>query len=116
MNKYLAKRNEIANELEKEFNKRDYEIFTEMEIANELDGLLDNDCLGFNFDLTDEQQEELIEIIYDFYMDCDSDKSIYSSTSAVLNTIKEFGSYLEFKGKYETDYSNTYDKIVWNLV
>lgn len=116
MNKYLAKRIELAKELEKEFNKHDFEIFTEMEIANELDGLLNNDCLSFNFDLTDEQQEELIEIIYDFYMDCDSDKSIYSSTSAVLNTIKEFGSYLEFKGKYETDYSNTYDKIVWNLV
>lgn len=115
MNKYLAKRIELAKELEKEFNKRDYEIFTEIEIANELDGLLENNYLEFNFNLTDEQQEELIEIIYDFYMDCDSDKSIYSSTSAVLKTIKEFGSYLEFKGKYETDYSNTYDKIVWNL-
>nr|DAT76270.1 MAG TPA: hypothetical protein [Caudoviricetes sp.] len=115
MNKYLAKRNELAKELEKEFNKRDYEIFTEMEIANELDGLLDNDYLEFNFNLTTEQQEELIEIIYDFYMECESNVSVYSAVKAVLQTITEFDSYLEFKGKYETDYSNTYDKIVWNL-
>lgn len=115
MNKYLAKRTELANELEKEFNKRDYEIFTEMEIANELDGLLNNDYLDFDFNLTDEQQEGLIEIIYDFYMGCDSDESIYNTTKAVLKTITEFGSYLKFKGEYETNYSNTYDKIVWNL-
>lgn len=114
MNKYLTKRTELAKQLEKEFNKRDYEIFTEMEIANELDGLLDND-LDFDFNLTDEQQEELIEIIYDVYMECESDVSVYSIVKAVLKTITEFGSYLEFKGKYETDYSNTYDKIVWNL-
>lgn len=115
MNKYLAKRIELAKELEKEFNKRDYEIFTEMEIANELDNLIDNDCLGFDFDLTDEQQEDLIEIIYDFYMECESDVSVYSVVRAVLQTITEFGSYLEFKGKYETNYSNTKDKIIWNL-
>ena len=115
MNKYLAKRIELGKELEKEFNKRDYEIFTEMEIANELDGLLDNDYLDFDFNLTDEQQEEVIEIIYDFYMEQESDVSIYSATKAVLETITEFDSYLEFKSKYETDYSNTYDKIVWNL-
>ena len=36
MNKYLAKRTELAQQLKKEFNKSDYEIFTEMEIANEL--------------------------------------------------------------------------------
>lgn len=108
MNKYLTKRIELAKELEKEFNKRDYEIFTKMEIANELDGL-------FSFSLTDEQQEELIEIIYDFYMECESDVSVYSAVRAVLKTITEFDSYFEFKGKYETDYSNTYDKIIWNL-
>lgn len=33
MNKYLAKRTELAQQLKKEFNKSDYEIFTEMEIA-----------------------------------------------------------------------------------
>ena len=87
MNKYLTKRNELAKELEKEFNKRDYEIFTEMEIANELDNLIDNDCLEFNFDLTDEQQEEVIEIIYDFYMECESDVSVYSVVKAVLKTM-----------------------------
>ena len=114
MNKYLTKRTELAKQLEKEFNKRDYEIFTEMEIANELDGLLDND-LDFDFNSTNEQQEELIEIIYDVHMECESDVSVYSIVKAVLKTITEFGSYLEFKGKYETDYSNTYDKIVWNL-
>lgn len=113
MNKYLAKRIELAKELEEEFNKRDYEIFTELEIANELEGFIGNE--EFDIALTDEEQENVIEIIYDIYIDSDSDKSIYSSTSAVLNTVKEFGSYLEFKGKYETDYSNTYDKIVWNL-
>ena len=48
-------------------------------------------------------------------MECESDVSIYSVVKAVLKTITEFGAYLEFKGKYETDYSNTYDKIVWNL-
>lgn len=113
MNKYLAKRIELAKELEKELNKRDYEIFTEMEIANELDNLFENE--EYNIELTDEQQEELIEIIYDFYMECESDVSVYSVVKAVLQTITEFDSYLEFKGKYETDYSNTYDKIVWNL-
>ena len=115
MNKYLAKRIELGKELEKEFNKRDYEIFTEMEIANELDNLIDNDYLDFDFNLTDEQQEELIEIIYDFYMECENAVSIYLAVKAVLKTITEFGSYLEFKGKYETDYLHTYNKIVWNL-
>lgn len=113
MNKYLAKRIELAKELEKEFNKHDFEIFTEMEIANELGNLLENE--EYNLKLTDDQQETLIEIIYDFYIETDNDISVYSSVKATLKTIIEFGSYLEFKGKYETDYSNTYDKIVWNL-
>lgn len=113
MNKYLTKRKELAMELEKEFNKRDYEIFTEMEIANELDGLLENE--EYNFELTDEQQETLIEIIYDLYMDCENDLTIYAMTKAILKTIIDCGSYLEFNGKYETDYSHTYDKIIWNL-
>ena len=66
MNKYLTKRTELAKQLEKEFNKRDYEIFTELEIANELDGLLNNDYLDFDFNLTDEQQEEVIEVMLVF--------------------------------------------------
>lgn len=115
MNKYLAKRTELAQQLKKEFNKSDYEIFTEMEIANELQNFLDN-YKEYNMQLTDEQQETLIAIIYDFYIDADSNVSIYSMAEAVLKTIKEFGSYHKFDIAYSTDYANTYDKIVWNLV
>lgn len=113
MNKYLAKRIELAKELEEEFNKKDYEIFTELEIANELEGFIGNE--EFDIALTDEEQENVIEIIYDIYIDSDSDVSTYTALKAVLKTIEEFGSYLEFKGKYETEYSKTYDKIIYKL-
>lgn len=115
MNKYLAKRTELAQQLKKEFNKSDYEIFTEMEIANELQNFLDN-YEEYDMQLTDEQQETLIAIIYDFYIDAYSNVSIYSMTEAVLKTIKEFGSYHKFDIAYSTDYANTYDKIVLNLI
>lgn len=115
MNKYLTKRNELAKELEKEFNMPAYEIFRKLDLANDLDYILDEDEYS-KYNLTDEQQESIIQISYDFDMSLEESHSAYLVVKAVTKTLLEYETYFDFINDYETKYSATYDKMVWNFV
>ena len=114
MNKYLAKRKELEEKLAKEFNVPTYEIMRKLELASELDFILENEEYE-KYNLTDEQQEEIIQIAYDFDMNLDESESAYKIVKAVTRTLLEYESCCDFIGKYETDYSTTFDSMVWNL-
>ena len=65
--------------------------------------------------LKDDQQENLINIVYDFYMSLENDEGVFIPTRAVMFTMLEYGDYFTFVGEYETNYSKEYDKLIWRL-
>lgn len=114
MNKYLEIQNDIAKILKAKFDMPSYEIFAKMNISTELKFIiiLENDNMP---QLDDLQQEKLIDIIYDFYMDSDYDCSIYKITKSFVITLQKYGSFECFKQKYYDDYLSVCDDIVFNL-
>ena len=114
MNKYLSKRNELEKILEEEFKEPSYEVFSKMIIAGELSYMLEWDEFE-NFELTDKQEEELINIIYDLYIDWEDDIGFFKPTKAVLFTMRKYGTYLNFIDEYKTNYSKVIDNFAWEL-
>lgn len=114
MNKYLTKRNELEKILEKEFDESGYSVFEKMNIAVEVENVLEWDDFK-NFNITDEQQENIIDIIYDFYLSCEDNTGLFKLTKAILFTMLDYGTYFDFIGAYETNYSKVYDKFCWKL-
>lgn len=112
MNKYLETQNDIAKILKSKFDMPSYEIFAKMNISTELEFILENDNMP---QLDDLQQEKLIDIIYDFYIDSDYDCSIYKITKSFVITLQKYGSFECFKQKYYDDYLSVCDDIVFNL-
>lgn len=115
MNKYLEKYNKLEKQLNSEFNESGYEVFKKMETAVEVECILDNyeefDC----FDLSSEQEEMLIKICYDVYMDSETDVGIFNLAKAVLFTMEEYGTYENFIEKYKNSWEEILDKICWRL-
>lgn len=114
MNKYLTKRKELEEKLAKEFNMPTYEIMRKLEFANELDFILESEEFE-KYNLTDEQQEEIIQIAYDFDMSLEESESAYKVVKAITQTLLEYENYNDFFCGYETNYSKTFDKLLWNL-
>lgn len=114
MNKYLTKRKEIEEKLAEEFNMPAYEIMRKLELANELNFILENEEYE-KYNLTDEQQEGIIQVAYDFDMSLEESESAYKVVKAITQTLLEYESFQCFIGDYETNYSKTFDKILWNL-
>lgn len=114
MNKYLTKRKELEEKLAKEFNMPTYEIMRKLELANELDFILENEEFE-KYNLTDDQQEEIIQIAYDFDMSLEESESVYKIVKAITQTLLCYENYNDFFSNYETNHSKTLDKFLWNL-
>ena len=115
MNKYLQKCNELTKQLSEEFKESGYSVISKLQIAEEINNFLENWEEFKELNLTDDQQENLINIVYDFYMNLENDEGIFIPTKAVMFTMLEYGDYFTFVGEYETNYSKVYDKLIWRL-
>ena len=93
MNKYLKRYNELIDELAKEENDTGYSYLTCMLIAEELDCYMG----GYyeDYKLTESQEECLIEIIYDYYIDTD-DTNIFKATRGVVDTLMNYETFEDF--------------------
>lgn len=117
MNKYLARYNKLLIDLETENETEERPYISGRDYLAKL--MIANDITHFDFteELTDKGQEILIEIIFDIYMSTPEELTTYSCASAVINTIvKDFnGFFTQFQCDYETNYTETFDKIIYRL-
>ena len=110
MNKYLKKYNEITEKV------GGYMELAKCLIADEFDcyfgGYYDDDRYK---ELTKEQEEYLINIIYDYYIDTE-DMNYFRATKGVVDTFLNYNSFEEFKKDYEDEekYVKIMDDISWN--
>lgn len=116
MNKYLTAFNETTKKLAKELNESEWAVLSKLQISAEMESILGWEEFE-NVELTDKEQEELIEIIYEIYMDSENDLGVFAPTKAVMETLlKDYkGNYKVFKDDYTLNNSKVYDKIVWKL-
>ena len=111
MNKYLKKFNEVIDQFNKELNgsiNGGYALFNKLIIANEFD------CC-WTEELTDEQEEWLIEEVYDFYISNDYN-SISSIVNAYIRTIAELDGITNLVALEKDNPAELRDKIIWNIV
>lgn len=112
MNKYLKKFNEVIEILNKETDSQNqnagYTLFWKLLIANELD------CCWSKEELTEQQEEWLIECIYDFYMSVDY-SSIGGITNAYINTINQLNGIETLMKLEKENPAELRDKIIWNI-
>lgn len=114
MNKYLKTYIKLEEIAEQELGEIKYEGFAKCVIANELDNILGWEEY-LKIQITDEQQEELINIVYDFLMNTEEEHSVFTTTNAVVKVLAEYENYFDFVGDYETNFSKVYDKFIWKL-
>ena len=117
MNKYLKEYNEILDKfIDNEDKCSAYEYLAKCKVADEFDcyfnGYYDDDRYK---ELTAEQEEYLINVIYDYYIDTD-DMSIFRATKGVIDTFLNYNSFEDFKKDYEKEetYIKIIDDISWN--
>ena len=117
MNKYLKKYNEILDSLIKnDDNCASYVYMAKCYIADEFDsyfsGYYDDDRYK---ELTKEQEEYLINVIYDYYINTE-DMDYFRATKGVVNTLLNYNSFEEFKKDFENEekYAEIMDDISWN--
>lgn len=111
MNKYLNFHNKISELAHEELDEPSFEGLTKSIIASELDYILDGDL-----NLSDKQQEDLISIIYDVYMDVDFDLSYYNATKAIVKILSNCDSFEDFYNYYEEDYRGFRDDFGFNIL
>lgn len=114
MNKYLNFHNKISELAHEELGDSGFEGLTKSIIASELDYILDWDDYA-DLKLSDKQQEDLISIIYDVYMDVDFDLSYYNATRAIVKMLSNCDNFEEFYNYYEDDYHSFRDDFVYNI-
>ena len=117
MNKYLKEHNKILDSFkDNDDNCGNYEYLAKCMIAEEFDcyfgGYYDDDRYK---ELTDEQEEYLIQIIYDYYIDTE-DMNYFRATKGVVDTFVNYNSFEEFKKDYENEekYVEIMDNINWS--
>lgn len=120
LNKYLKSYNKIIKMLKQDYNvEYGFEVFYKIRIALEVDNLLEELPFGndMQLELTTEQEEKLIDIIYDIYMSTDDTLTEFECSKAVFKTIEnDFGNnFVEFDANYETKYQETFDKIIYKF-
>ena len=120
LNKYLKSYNKIIKMLKQDYNvEYGFEVFYKIRIALEVDTILEEIPFGSieEIELTTEQEEKLIDIIYDIYMSTDDTLTEFECSKAVFKTIEnDFGNnFVEFDANYETKYQETFDKIIYKF-
>lgn len=120
INKYMKSYNKIIKILKQDYNvEYGFEIFYKIRIALEVDNILEELPFGndMQLELTTEQEEKLIDIIYDIYMSSDDSLTEFECSKAVFKTIEnDFGNnFIEFDANYETKYKETFDKIIYKF-
>ena len=114
MNKYLTAFYKTTKDLAKELCDREWAVLSKLEISAEMESILDWNEFE-NIKLTDKEQEDLIEIIYDIYIDSENDLGVFVPTKAVMETLLDYGSYENFIKNYEENNAKVCDKIAWKL-
>lgn len=117
MNKYLKEYNKILDSFKKNKDKcSEYEYLAKCLIADEFDnyfnGYYDDERYK---DLTAEQEEYLINAIYDYYIGAD-DMSYFGATKGFVDTFLNYNSFEKFKKDYENEekYIKIIDDVSWN--
>ena len=116
MNKYLTAFNKTTKDLAKELNDSEWAVLSKLQISAEMESILDWDEFQ-NVKLTDKEQEDLIEIIYDIYMNSENDLGVFVPTKAVMETLLNDyqGKFNRFNDSYQKNYSKLNDQICWRL-
>lgn len=115
MNKYLNFHNKISELAHEELGEPSYEGLTKSIIASELNYILDWEDYG-DLKLSDKQQEDLISVIYDVYMDVDFDLSYYNATRAIFKILSNYDNFEDFYDYYEDDYRSFRDDFSFNIL
>lgn len=120
LNKYLKSYNKIIKMLKQDYNvEYGFEIFYKIRIALEVDNILEELPFGndMQLKLTTEQEEKLIDIIYDIYMSSDDSLTEMECSKAVFKTIQhDFAKdFISFELSYDTEYTKTFDKIIYKF-
>lgn len=114
MNKYLKEYNKIIDILKedfKDYKESGYCNLTKCLIADEMSNILSANNKEDNF--TDDQQEHLIEIIYDYWIGFEEDIGIYTVARNVINALEHYNyDYSVFIEVYNTDEPKIYDMIL----
>lgn len=114
MNKYLTAFYKTTKDLAKELCDSEWAVLSKLQISAEMESILD--WADFeNIMITDKHQEELVNIIYDIYMDSENDLGVFVPTKAVMETLLDYGSYEKFIKNYEENNAKVCDEIAWKL-
>lgn len=118
MNKYLTAYNEIIDMLDKKIENSDEKfggsastLLIKSQIAEELNDYYGQ---GGEWELTDKDQEELVDIIYDFWLEIETNDYTIA-THAVCDAMGSYDNFENFLNMYEEDYAEVHDNFVWCL-
>lgn len=114
MNKYLTAFNETTKKLAKELNESEWAVLSKLQISAEIDNMLGWKDFE-NVELTDKEQEDLVKIIYDIYIE--NDLGVFVPTKAVMETLLNDyqGKFDKLNDSYQKNYSKLNDQICWRL-
>lgn len=115
MNKYLKKCNELTKDLALEFKESGYAVVSKLQIAIEVENFLENYDEFKGLKLTQEQEEKLIDIICEFYLNLEIEEGVFKPTKAIMFTILEYKSILDFFKEVETNYDIVCSQIIWRM-
>lgn len=115
MNKYLNFHNKISELAHEELDEPSFEGLTKSIIASELNYILDWEDYA-DLKLSDKQQEDLISVIYDVYMDVDFDLSYYNATRAIVKILSNYDNFEDFYNYYEDNYYSFRDDFSFNIL
>ena len=118
MNKYLTAYNEIVELLDKKARESKWyngvsglTLLIKSQIADELNDYYGQ---GGEWELTDKDQEELVDIIYDFWLETETNDYTIA-THAVCDAMESYDNFENFLKMYEEDYAEVHDNFVWCL-
>lgn len=108
MNKYLKKFNDIITDLETENKGYGYDMLSKILIADEFNNYYGQNA---NLILTPEQEEIMIEIIHNFYLETDGDINYFTCTNAICDTFRNYTSFEAFYDDYKASPNKFYSNI-----
>lgn len=115
-NKYLTMYKNMVKHLMVDTTMPEYEIINKLLIANELDYVCDNFNDDIDNNIPSGLQEQVIDIIYDMYMNLDADVSIFSICKAsYYYACYNKQGWDNFVKKYKEDALDFSDNIYWRL-
>ena len=118
MNKYLDDYYRVNGELAKKYKTNAiWDNIPKLVIASELENILEDWGDFESVKLNDNEQERLINLIYNFIVNLEEDIGEFTATKAVAYTLLEDynGNFADFTNDCEHDYTKVHDLFVWRL-